>query len=32
MKNRIDATAVLPSGQSFDFWETEQIYPELFTA
>ena len=26
MGNRIDATAILPSGQSFDFWEKEQVY------
>ena len=26
MKNCIDATAVLPSGQSFDFWEKEPVY------
>lgn len=26
MENYPDATAILPNGQSFDFWEKEQIY------
>lgn len=26
MKNSTDLTAILPDGQMFDFWETEQVY------
>ena len=26
MENILDATAILPNGQSFDFWEREQVY------
>ena len=30
MNQLIDPTALLPSGQSFDFWEREQIYFGLY--
>ena len=26
MNHPIDPTALLPNGQSFDFWEIEQVY------